>query len=83
VVCIALKIIEIVATWYHILRLKGTKFDFGCPKFATVRSTEPIGGAPITLAANYANAKSSAADCYILFNFCREFDHVTLHVLDM
>ena len=31
VVCIALKIIEIVATWCDILRLKGSKFDFGCP----------------------------------------------------
>ena len=29
VVCIALKIIEIVATWCDILRLKGSKFDFG------------------------------------------------------
>ena len=29
VVCIAFKIIEIVATWCNILRPKGSKFDFG------------------------------------------------------
>ena len=68
VVCIALKIIEIVATWCDILGLKGSKFDFGwgsAPNPARGAHSAPRPPAdPIPLSALRASKQLASPNMY-------------------